>query len=167
MGAEHPRRAPAATCTPAHPPRLHPRPAHCDATLPPPHARVHATRCSSLDAAFQDLTQLMGKAEEMVQLAGYFRDRLRQPGGGGGDEALDSDTALDLFQMGIVDPVTKESAGRGYHRQLARQVRGPCVGFGRGEGGGVFGVGMAEHGHPPSPCPISHQARACRGKQTH
>ena len=37
-------------------------------------------------------------------------------------EELDAETALDLLSLGIVNPVTKESAGAQYQQQLARQV---------------------------------------------
>lgn len=78
---------------------------------------------STIDQAFQDLSQLMSKAEEMVKLAEYFKERLHQQQGAGAPEAeLDAETALDLFDLGLVTPVTKESAGRQYHRELARQV---------------------------------------------
>ena len=38
-------------------------------------------------------------------------------------EELDAETALDLLSLGIVNPVTKESAGAQYQQLLARQVR--------------------------------------------
>ncbi|KFM26044.1 Vacuolar protein sorting-associated protein 36 [Auxenochlorella protothecoides] len=78
---------------------------------------------STIDQAFQDLSQLMSKAEEMVKLAEYFKERLhQQPGAGAPEAELDAETALDLFDLGLVTPVTKESAGRQYHRELARQL---------------------------------------------
>ena len=42
--------------------------------------------CSTMEAAFSDLAQLMGKAEEMVALAQYFRERMaaKKEGGQGG-----------------------------------------------------------------------------------
>lgn len=39
-----------------------------------------------------------------------------------GEEELDAQTALDLLDLGIVSPVTRETAGSLYHRELARQV---------------------------------------------
>ena len=44
-----------------------------------------------------------------------------------GEEELDAQTALDLADLGIVSPVTRESAGSLYHRELSRQVGG-CEG---------------------------------------
>ncbi len=77
---------------------------------------------STIDQAFQDLSQLMSKAEEMVKLAEYFKERLhQQPGAGAPEAELDAETALDLFDLGLVTPVTKESAGR------QRKVRGSVV----------------------------------------
>lgn len=62
----------------------------------------------------------MSKAEEMVGLAQYFKDRV--PGGQGEDGDLDAETALELYHLGLINPVTKEAAGRRYHKQLAEQV---------------------------------------------
>ena len=76
--------------------------------------------CRALSDAFRDLGQLMSKAEEMVSLAQYFKDRAAGPGPEGGD--MDAETALDLYHLGLVTPVTKEAAGRKYHRQLAEQA---------------------------------------------
>ena len=45
--------------------------------------------------------------------------------GGGGDAALQSNLEDDLTAMGFADPVTKEQAGRRYHKELARQVCAP------------------------------------------
>jgi hypothetical protein len=56
---------------------------------------------------------------------------MRAAGGEGGEEELDAETALDLLNLGIVTPVTKESAGSLYHQELARQV-GSWAGGGRG-----------------------------------
>lgn len=39
-----------------------------------------------------------------------------------GEEELDAQTAADLLDLGIVSPVTRESAGSLYHKELARQV---------------------------------------------
>lgn len=101
----------------------------------------------------------MAKAQEMVQLAEYFRQHagaaaarraasagssgsggsftaagggagdassLLYSGGAGaegsGDEELDAETALDLVNLGIVSPVTRESAGALYYQELSRQL---------------------------------------------
>jgi hypothetical protein len=40
-----------------------------------------------------------------------------------GEEELDADTALDLVNLGIVSPVTRQTAGSLYHQELSRQVR--------------------------------------------
>jgi ESCRT-II complex subunit VPS36 len=67
----------------------------------------------------------MAKAQEMVKLAEYFKERSaakRQGAASDGEEELDAQTALDLLDLGIVSPVTRETAGSLYHRELARQV---------------------------------------------
>jgi ESCRT-II complex subunit VPS36 len=86
----------------------------------------------ALDAAFSDLRALMAAAAEMVELAERFRQQqaAASAGGdgsvsgsaGGGEAALDAETALALAAMGIVSPVTRASAGAQYHQQLARQL---------------------------------------------
>nr|KAI3430421.1 hypothetical protein D9Q98_005016 [Chlorella vulgaris] len=76
----------------------------------------------AMDGAFQDLDQLMRKAGEMVQLAQYFRDRVTRGAEAGGEEELDAETALDLLNLGIVSPVTRDTAGSLYHQELARQL---------------------------------------------
>ena len=43
--------------------------------------------------------------------------------GGGEGEDLDAETALDLLNLGIVSPVTRETAGSLYLQELSRQVR--------------------------------------------
>lgn len=42
--------------------------------------------------------------------------------GGEPGEELDAETALDLANLGIVSPVTRDTAGSLYFRELARQV---------------------------------------------
>ena len=77
----------------------------------------------TLGEAFQDLQNLMTKAEEMVKLAQYFRDR----------EALFSRTGeqnennfaglvTDFESLGIASPVTRETSGRLYFSELSRQL---------------------------------------------
>ena len=87
-----------------------------------------------LGEAFTDLSQLMGKAEEMVKLAESFRERStlvqsHNGGGGGGggggtteDSVMDEALAAELADLGIASPVTRESCGRLYYSELARQV---------------------------------------------
>lgn len=78
---------------------------------------------SSLQQAFQDLGALMTMAQEMVQLAEKFRASLQQSGAGAAEEAtLDADLQQDLIALGISTPVTRESAGSKYPKQLATQL---------------------------------------------
>ncbi|XP_073125351.1 vacuolar protein sorting-associated protein 36 [Henckelia pumila] len=82
----------------------------------------------SLQDAFQDLNALMSKAKEMVLLAEKMRSKLlsgsnNQTGGAGDDEMGSKEEMQDwLLSIGIVSPVTKESAGALYHQQLSRQL---------------------------------------------
>ncbi|PRQ56039.1 putative vacuolar protein sorting protein 36, GLUE [Rosa chinensis] len=86
------------------------------------------TTDKSLQDAFQDLNALMSKAKEMVMLAEKMRQKLlsgstSQPGAAE-DEELGSKQEMQdwLLSVGIISPVTKESAGALYHQQLSRQL---------------------------------------------
>lgn len=81
-------------------------------------------RNRNLEDAFRDLDGLMQKAGEMVQMGEMLRLRVRKDCEEGG--ALDAGVGQEmddlLLDVGIVNPVTKESAGALYHKQLSRQV---------------------------------------------
>nr|KAJ3421831.1 Vacuolar protein-sorting-associated protein 36 [Polyrhizophydium stewartii] len=76
---------------------------------------------ASVDDAFSDLTSLMDKASEMVRLAESISARLAASG-------THSDSPeMVLFrnylaELGISNPVTKETAGDLYAQELARQL---------------------------------------------
>ncbi|EYU42897.1 hypothetical protein MIMGU_mgv1a006466mg [Erythranthe guttata] len=82
----------------------------------------------SLQDAFQDLNALMSKAKEMVMLAEKMRQKLlsgsSNQNSGANDEELGTKEEMQdwLLSVGIVSPVTKESAGALYHQQLSRQL---------------------------------------------
>ncbi|KAJ4978139.1 hypothetical protein NE237_008919 [Protea cynaroides] len=82
----------------------------------------------SLQDAFQDLNALMSKAKEMVMLAEKMRLKLLSGSTSQANAANDDDTGSKqemqdwLLSVGIVSPVTKESAGALYHQQLSRQL---------------------------------------------
>mmetsp|Transcript_13413 Transcript_13413/g.25644 ORF Transcript_13413/g.25644 Transcript_13413/m.25644 type:complete len:588 (-) Transcript_13413:289-2052(-) len=81
-------------------------------------------RNRNLEDAFRDLDGLMQKAGEMVQMGEMLRLRVRKDCEEGG--ALDAGVGQEmddlLLDVGIVNPVTKESAGALYHKQLSRQL---------------------------------------------
>lgn len=82
----------------------------------------------SLQEAFQDLNALMNKAKEMVILAEKMRAKLlsgsTSQASGTNDEEIGTKEEMHelLLSVGIVSPVTKESAGALYHQQLSRQL---------------------------------------------
>lgn len=82
----------------------------------------------SLQDAFQDLNALMSKAKEMVMLAEKMRQKLlagpSSHTSAAGDEEIGSKEEIQdwLLSVGIISPVTKESAGALYHQQLSRQL---------------------------------------------
>ncbi|BBN03385.1 ESCRT-II complex subunit VPS36 [Marchantia polymorpha subsp. ruderalis] len=81
----------------------------------------------NLQEAFSDLNALMSKAKEMVSLAERMRIKLlaapSQQMSAADDEEMGKQEMQDwLLSVGIVSPVTKESAGALYHQQLARQL---------------------------------------------
>ncbi|ERM97283.1 hypothetical protein AMTR_s00119p00134240 [Amborella trichopoda] len=81
----------------------------------------------SLQDAFQDLNALMSKAKEMVTLAEKMRLKLlagpNSQNTGANEEEMGSKQEMQdwLLSVGIVSPVTKETAGAQYHQQLCRQ----------------------------------------------
>ena len=81
--------------------------------------RRAAATDQSLDQAFRDLDALMGQAGEMVALAQRFRGQLLAAEG---EDAEARALEADLVALGIANPVTKDAAGRAYHRELGRQV---------------------------------------------
>ncbi|KAI4323670.1 hypothetical protein L6164_023257 [Bauhinia variegata] len=81
----------------------------------------------SLQEAFHDLNALMSKAKEMVMLAEKMRQKLLSGSNSqtnAGDEEMGSKEEMQdwLLSVGIISPVTKESAGALYHQQLSRQL---------------------------------------------
>lgn len=80
----------------------------------------------SLQEAFQDLNALMSKAKEMVMLAEKMRQKLlsgSKPSATNDEEVGSKEEMQDwLLSVGIISPVTKESAGALYHQQLSRQL---------------------------------------------
>ena len=81
-----------------------------------------------LGEAFSDLTQLMQMAEEMVKLAEGFRTRASRgqlastTATDEEEDQMDDDLATELVDLGIASPITRESCGRQYYLELARQV---------------------------------------------
>ncbi|CAH9114017.1 unnamed protein product, partial [Cuscuta europaea] len=81
----------------------------------------------SMQEAFQDLNALMSKAREMVMLAEKMRMTLLSSSNshaGSNDEEMGTKEEIQdwLLSVGILSPVTKESAGALYHQQLSRQL---------------------------------------------
>ena len=89
----------------------------------------------SLEQAFKDLSGLMAKAAEMVDLAERFRTTMAaqrkaaQQGSEGAQQAdpeaqqwMDTEMQAELVDMGIASPVTKAETGAKYHQELSRQV---------------------------------------------
>lgn len=78
---------------------------------------------------------LQNKAKEMVMLAEKMRQKLlagsSSQSNSANDEELGSKEEMQdwLLSVGIVSPVTKESAGALYHQQLSRQVCYYCYYF--------------------------------------
>ncbi|KAM3352182.1 hypothetical protein ACQJBY_023812 [Aegilops geniculata] len=81
----------------------------------------------NLQDAFQDLNALMSKAKEMMELAEKMRQKLltnSSAQSNSNDEEMGSKQDMQdlLLSVGIVSPVTKETAGALYHQQLSRQL---------------------------------------------
>ena len=67
---------------------------------------------------------LQSKAKEMMELAEKMRQKLLTNQSNCNDEEMGSKQDMQdlLLSVGIVSPVTKETAGALYHQQLSRQV---------------------------------------------
>ena len=80
---------------------------------------------STLKVAFADLKNLEESAKEVVALAERFRSTLSRRDDGsidGADGEAQAAMQEELLSMGIADPVTKDTAGKKYYQQLARQL---------------------------------------------
>lgn len=75
---------------------------------------------------FYNSSDFQSKAKEMVTLAEKMRQKLltNSQTSGTNDEDMGSKEEMQdwLLSVGIISPVTKESAGALYHQQLSRQV---------------------------------------------
>ncbi|CAO3570533.1 unnamed protein product [Mortierella alpina] len=74
----------------------------------------------TLSTAFQDLQGLMNKAAEMVALAETISNRLANSDTMNNEETATFKTYL--LSMGIAAPVTKDTAGAVFHKELAREL---------------------------------------------
>ncbi|XP_027445465.1 vacuolar protein-sorting-associated protein 36 isoform X2 [Zalophus californianus] len=79
----------------------------------------------NISEAFEDLSKLMIKAKEMVELSKSIANKIKDKQG---DITEDETIRFKsyLLSMGIANPVTRETCGSGtqYHMQLARQLAG-------------------------------------------
>ncbi|XP_032258987.1 vacuolar protein-sorting-associated protein 36 isoform X2 [Phoca vitulina] len=79
----------------------------------------------NISEAFEDLSKLMIKAKEMVELSKSIANKIKDKQG---DITEDETIRFKsyLLSMGIANPVTRETCGSGtqYHVQLARQLAG-------------------------------------------
>ncbi|XP_072433240.1 vacuolar protein-sorting-associated protein 36 isoform X2 [Chiloscyllium punctatum] len=77
----------------------------------------------NISEAFEDLSQLMKKAKEMVDLSKLIANKIKDKQG---DISEDETIRFKsyLLSMGIANPVTRETHGSGthYHLQLAKQL---------------------------------------------
>ncbi|KAG0016453.1 Vacuolar protein-sorting-associated protein 36 [Entomortierella chlamydospora] len=74
----------------------------------------------TLSQAFQDLKGLMDKAAEMVALAETISNRLAKSNTMNTEDTVIFKTYL--LSMGIASPVTKDTAGAVFHKELAREL---------------------------------------------
>uniref|UniRef100_A0A452SBF2 Vacuolar protein-sorting-associated protein 36 n=1 Tax=Ursus americanus TaxID=9643 RepID=A0A452SBF2_URSAM len=79
----------------------------------------------NISEAFEDLSKLMVKAKEMVELSKSIANKIKEKQG---DITEDETIRFKsyLLSMGIANPVTRETYGSGtqYHMQLAKQLVG-------------------------------------------
>ena len=65
------------------------------------------------------LQALRESGEKLAQMAADLSAKMAA---GKGADAMDAGLARELIELGIVSPVTKQSAGKQYHQQLSRQL---------------------------------------------
>jgi ESCRT-II complex subunit VPS36 len=65
------------------------------------------------------LQALRDSGEKLAHLAADLSQRVAT---GQDGNAMDAGLARELIELGIISPVTKQSAGRQYHEQLSRQL---------------------------------------------
>ncbi|KAF6085193.1 vacuolar protein sorting 36-like protein [Phyllostomus discolor] len=79
----------------------------------------------NISEAFEDLSKLMVKAKDMVELSKSIANKIKDKQG---DITEDETIRFKsyLLSMGIANPVTRETCGSGtqYHMQLAKQLAG-------------------------------------------
>lgn len=94
--------------------------------------QLAARNDESLEQAFKDLSGLMAKAADMVDLAERFRATMaaQKKAAQQGDEQADPDAQhwmdtemqAELINLGIASPVTKAETGARYHIELSKQL---------------------------------------------
>ncbi|CAM0137254.1 Vacuolar protein-sorting-associated protein 36 [Umbelopsis sp. WA50703] len=83
--------------------------------------RTQLDAAETLTDAFKDLDGLMAKAAEMVRLAESITTKIsKEPQGSSETDTITLNTYL--MELGISNPVTKDSTGSGYHQELAREL---------------------------------------------
>ncbi|KAG2176999.1 hypothetical protein INT43_007653 [Umbelopsis isabellina] len=83
--------------------------------------RTQLDAAESLTDAFKDLDGLMAKAAEMVRLAEAITTKInKEPQGSSETDTITLNTYL--MELGIPNPVTKDSTGSSYHQELAREL---------------------------------------------
>ncbi|CAL8267988.1 unnamed protein product [Merluccius merluccius] len=95
----------------------------------------------NISEAFEDLSQLMVKAKEMVELSRSIANKIKDKQG---DITEDETIRFKsyLLSMGIANPVTRETHGSGthYHMQLANQLGDMLLAPLEGERGGMMAL---------------------------
>jgi len=87
---------------------------------------------AALSVAFQDVDSLLKQAKTLVEIADRIkaaREREARAGAAAGHEDAKEQAEFDsyLAQLGISNPVTKESSGSDFHQALARELSQMCV----------------------------------------
>jgi len=87
---------------------------------------------AALSCAFQDIDSLLMQAKTLVEIADRIkvaREREARAGAAAGQQDAKEQAEFDsyLAQLGISNPVTKESSGSDFHQALARELSAMCV----------------------------------------
>jgi len=87
---------------------------------------------AALSCAFEDIDSLLSQAKTLVEIADRIkvaREREARAGAAAGQQDAKEQAEFDsyLAQLGISNPVTKESCGSDFHQALARELSAMCV----------------------------------------
>jgi hypothetical protein len=81
----------------------------------------HKENTDLISGSFSDITSLKTNAQQMIDLSQQIRTKLGSSMRDNSDPAL-QEIGQVLSSIGFIDPVTKETSGKNYYMELAKQI---------------------------------------------